>query len=109
KNGFASTENSPYPEGTESRRCLPVHCDKHPHVVCLKSGYNRHMQKRRLSLLLLSFLLVCSTFLRACDPVQEPPATEPAPSAELPTVMVSTIAPELLPTATEVPSPISVN
>lgn len=67
------------------------------------------MQKRSLSLLLFSFLLIFSTFLWACDPVQEPPATEPAPSVELPTVMVSTIAPEVLPTATEVPSPISVN
>ncbi len=67
------------------------------------------MQKRSLSLLLISLLLIFSTILWACDPVQEPPVTEPAPTIELPTVVVSTTAPEILPTATEVPSPISVN
>ena len=74
-----------------------------------KSGYNRHMQKRRLSLLLISSLLFLGTILWACDPVQEPPATEQAPTIELPTVVVSTNTPEVLATATEVPPPISVN
>lgn len=74
-----------------------------------KSGYNRHMQKRRLSLLLISSLLFLGTILWACDPVQEPPATEQAPTIELPTVVVSTNTPEVLATATEVPPPITVN
>jgi len=67
------------------------------------------MQKRSTSLLLISFLLILSVFLSACEPVQEPPATEPAPTTDLPTVVVSTTAPEVFPTATEIPSPISVN
>ena len=67
------------------------------------------MQKRSPFLPLLSLLLIFSTFLWACDPVQEPPASEFLPSVELPTGVVSTQIPEILPTATEVPSPIMVN
>ncbi len=68
-----------------------------------------HMQIRRKSLLLFSCVLVFSIFLWACEPIQEPPTTEPVPSTELPNVVVSTSSPEVLPTATEVTSPISVN
>lgn len=67
------------------------------------------MQKRSHYLRLISLLLVFSVFLWACEPIQEPLATEPEPTVELPTVVVSTTAPEVVPTATEVPSPISVN
>ena len=67
------------------------------------------MQIRSKSLPLISVLLIFSAFLWACNSVQEPTATEPVPSVELPTVVVSTTAPEVVPTQTEVPSPISVN
>lgn len=67
------------------------------------------MPKRTLSLLNLSFLLILTSFLWACGPVKETAVTEAAPSVELPTVVVSTSIPEFIPTATEEPSPISVN
>ncbi len=67
------------------------------------------MPKRTLSLLNLSFLLILTSFLWACGSVQETAVTEAAPSVELPTVVVSTSTPEFIPTATQEPSPISVN
>ncbi len=77
-------------------------------IARVKNGYNRHMQKRSKYLVPLMIVLIAAALLGACDPVEEPPA-ELTPATDLPTVMVSTSVPEPLPTATEVPSPLSVN
>jgi len=77
-------------------------------IAQVKNGYNRHMQKRSKYLVPLIIMLIAAALLGACDPVEEPPA-ELTPATDLPTVMVSTSVPEPLPTATEVPSPLSVN
>lgn len=68
-----------------------------------------HMQIRRIILPLFSCVLLLSIFLWACQPVQEHPTIEPSSTAEVPITVVSTTTPEVIPTATEVPSPISVN
>ena len=66
------------------------------------------MKKRGNYLVPVIIVMIASVLIGACDPVQEPPA-DLTPATDLPTVTVSTSLPELLPTATEMAVPFSVN
>ena len=68
------------------------------------------MQKRFHSIIsLFVLILISGSLLWACTPKQTELIEEATPVVELPSAQVSTNEPEILPTATEEPSPIMVN
>ena len=68
------------------------------------------MQKRFHSIIsLFVLILISGSLLWACTPKQTELVEEATPVVELPSAQVSTNEPEILPTATEEPSPIMVN
>jgi hypothetical protein len=68
------------------------------------------MQKRYHSIIsFFVLILISGSLLWACTPNQPEAVEETEPVVELPSAQVSTSEPEVLPTATEEPSPIMVN